>query len=100
MRFRDQRAQAAAPQCPADKPLELVECPHRCGLVYYAPGQKLSAEKFWRYGPWRMQLHVLGNEDGHRRCVRPLFDGPVQFHSTKAEQATTDEERENATVGT
>lgn len=83
--------EAQAPKCPGcPQPLEFIDCPHGCGLRYFAPGQKLTSEQFWRYGPWRMSIH-LRRKPGSR-CVRPLFDGPVSFTiPTTTEEETTNE---------
>ena len=92
MRFRDQRAQtleeaqAAEANCPqAPRALKFIDCPHGCGLRYLAGGQKLNTDQFWRYGPWRMRVHLIGNPGGRRPCHRPLFDGPVQLHQPTEE---------------
>lgn len=84
MRFADQRAaelneQSSAAECPGcPRPLQWISCPHGCGLRYLAPDQKLTAAQFWRYGSWRMNVHLAGRAPGSR-CVAPLFDGPVSF---------------------
>lgn len=90
--------EAQAPKCAGcPRPLEFIECPHGCGLKYYAPDQRLTSEQFWRHGPWRMSIHLAGRRAGSR-CVRPLFDGPVSFTIPTAdepagEHTTTEEEK-------
>lgn len=99
MRFRDQRAAAATPEppkCPGcPRPLEFIDCPHGCGLQYLAAGQRISTDYFWRYGAWRMSVH-LTNWPG--RCVKPLMDGPPRLGPIPE---TTDETEEaNHGMGT
>ena len=84
--------------CP--RPPEFIECPLGCGLKYYAPGQPLTDVQFWRYGPWRMSVHLASRQPG-MRCQRPLLDGPVSFTIPTADDenaagtTTTTEEKRN-----
>lgn len=92
MRFRDQRAltldedRRARESCPAERPPRLVECPRGCGLKYLAAGQRMTMNQFWRYGPWRMAVHLATPG----RCARPLFDGPVQLTAPKSDDVDAD----------
>ncbi|GJJ21092.1 hypothetical protein [Mycolicibacterium mageritense] len=46
--------------CPIEIPPDLLECPRGCGLV-------TLAKPSLRWGPWRMQVHLL-----NPRCPTPI----------------------------
>lgn len=55
-----------AQPCPDEIPPKITECPRGCG--YQVIAEPKGAEQFWRYGPWRLQIHLLAP-----KCYRPLF---------------------------